>query len=68
MEVVGRSLGKCHQRRLSYRICGKSFIATQMLKDVDKNSIYVAFNKSIAEEMKEKITNEYKKVYYRIIH
>lgn len=37
--------------------CGKSFIATQMLKDVDKNSIYVAFNKSIAEEMKEKITN-----------
>ena len=37
--------------------CGKSFIATQMLKDVDKNSIYLAFNKAIAEEMKEKITN-----------
>lgn len=37
--------------------CGKSFIATQMLKDVDKNSIYLAFNKAIAEEMKGKITN-----------
>lgn len=37
--------------------CGKSFIATQLLKDVDRNSIYLAFNKSIAEEMKEKITN-----------
>lgn len=42
--------------------CGKSFIATQMLKDVDKNSIYLAFNKSIAEEMKEKITNPKVKV------
>lgn len=37
--------------------CGKSFIATQMLKNVDKNSIYLAFNKAIAEEMKSKITN-----------
>ena len=37
--------------------CGKSFIATQLLKDVDRNSIYLAFNKSIAKEMKEKITN-----------
>jgi superfamily I DNA/RNA helicase len=37
--------------------CGKSFIATQLLKDVDRNSIYLAFNKSIAEEMKGKITN-----------
>lgn len=37
--------------------CGKSFIATQLLKDVDKNSIYLAFNKAIAEEMKGKITN-----------
>ena len=36
---------------------GKSFIAAQMLKDVQDRSLYVAFNKSIATEMQEKINN-----------
>ena len=43
--------------------CGKSFIAAQMLKDVENNSVYLAFNKSIAEEMKAKISNPKVNVY-----
>lgn len=43
--------------------CGKSFIAVQMLKDVSLNSVYLAFNKSIAEEMKEKLDNPKVKIY-----
>lgn len=45
---------------------GKTFIATQMLKDVTERSLYVAFNKSIAEEMKTKITNS--KIQINTIH
>ena len=45
---------------------GKTFIATQMLKDVQDRSLYVAFNKSIAEEMKTKITNP--KIQINTIH
>ena len=43
--------------------CGKSFIASQMLKDTSAYSVYVAFNSSIAQEMRTKINNPKVKIY-----
>lgn len=41
----------------------KSFTACKMLETVDKNSLYVAFNKSIQSEFAERIKNPKVKVY-----
>ena len=42
---------------------GKSFIVCKMLETVNNQSLYLAFNKSIAEEFKGKITNDKVKIY-----
>lgn len=43
--------------------CGKSFIAERMLESVQVPSVYIAFNKAIATEMKGRIVNPNVKVY-----
>ena len=43
--------------------CGKSFIASQLLQDTEAYSVYVAFNSSIAEEMRGKLHNPKVRIY-----
>ena len=43
--------------------CGKSFIASQLLQDTEAYSVYIAFNSSIAEEMRGKLHNPKVKIY-----